>query len=84
MSAQQALRLIDTHKVTRAILDMRLGNEDSIPVAQRLEAAAVPFILYTGNRDKGVWPRHWPQAPIVTKPASPETIIAALVAVAKK
>ena len=52
MSVPEALSLIETHEITAAILDVNLGKEDSLPVAQCLEAAGKPFVFHTGNGDK--------------------------------
>jgi DNA-binding response OmpR family regulator len=80
MSVAEALRLIENEKPTAAILDVNLGSEVSLPVAQWLEAAAVPFILHTGNLTNGL-PHGWPQVRVVKKPAPPEAVISALIAV---
>ena len=77
MSVAEALRLIDREKPTAAILDVWLGSEDSLKVAQRLEAVGVPFILHTGHFTDGL-PRDWPQVPIIKKPASRQALLAAL------
>jgi DNA-binding response OmpR family regulator len=37
MSAPDALRLIENQHITAAILDVRLGDHDSLDVARRLE-----------------------------------------------
>ena len=37
LSAPQALRLIEMHEVTVAVLDVHLGDHDSLPVARRVE-----------------------------------------------
>jgi DNA-binding NtrC family response regulator len=76
-SLAKALKLADTANLTLAILDFRLGREDSLPVAKKLYAARVPFIFYTGNAPavSGIWPL----VPIVPKPAPPNGLIGALV-----
>ena len=83
MSVREALRLIASHEIIAAILDVNLGKEDSLPVAQCLEAAGIPFVFHTGNGDK-LSPNLWPHAPIIKKPAAPEKLIAAVAAVAKR
>ena len=83
MSVREALRLIESHEITAAVVDVKLGKEDSLPVARRLDAAGIPFVFHTGNGDK-LSPSPWPQAPIIKKPAAPEKLIAAVMAVAKK
>jgi len=83
MSAPEALRLIDNYEITAAILDVRLGDHDSFPVARRLAAAAIPFVFHTGNGDAEALSNDWPQAAIVRKPATPQALLAALAAVKK-
>jgi len=80
MSVAEALRLIDNEKPTAAIVDVNLGSEVALPVAQRLEAAAVPFVLHTGNLANGL-PHGWPRVPVVIKPAPSHAVISALIAV---
>ena len=84
MSAPEALRLIENHKITAAILDVRLGDHDSLPVARRLAAAEIPFVFHTGNGDSEVLSNTWPLAAIVKKPATPQALITALAAVTTK
>ncbi len=78
-SLAQAMRLADTAGLSLAILDFRLGPHTSLPVAAKLHAAGVPFIFHTacGTSDAS---RTWPHAPIVHKPATPEDLVAAMVA----
>ncbi len=80
MSVAEALRLIETEKPTAAILDVDLGSEVSLPIAHRLEADGVPFILHTGNLASGL-PHGWPRVPVVKKPAPSHAVISALIAV---
>ena len=80
VSVAEALRLIEQEKPTAAIVDVELGSEKSLPVAQRLEAIGVPFILHTANLTNGL-PKGWPRVPVVKKPASGQAVLSALVAV---
>lgn len=84
MSAPEALQLIEKHKITVAILDVRLGNHDSVPIAQRLETMGIPFVFHTGNQGNEVLTKNWPKATIVRKPATPSVVVAALAAVTRK
>ena len=84
MTAPEALRLIETQEITAAILDVRLGDHDSLRVARRLKDAGIPFVFHTGNGDSEVSSNNWPQAPVVKKPATPQALLAALAAVTKK
>ena len=47
-SVADALRALDTRPFQVALLDMRLGQDLSIPVAERLVTLGVPFGLLTG------------------------------------
>jgi len=83
VSAPEALQLIENHEITVAILDVRLGDHDSLPVAQRLADARIPFVFHTGNRD-GDLSKDWPVVPVVKKPALPEVLLKAVAAVTTK
>ena len=77
-----ALRLADTPNLSLAILDFRLGREDSLPVAKKLHEAQVPFLFHTGHA--AALSELWPLVPIVHKPAAPENLISALVSLLTK
>ncbi len=81
-SLAKALRLADTANLTLAILDFRLGRENSLPVAKKLYTAQVPFIFYTGNAP--LLSEMWPAVPIVSKPAPAGCLISALVSLKTK
>lgn len=84
MSATEALRLIENHKITVAILDVRLGDHDSLPVARQLTDAGIPFVFHTGNADSGALSKNWPQVAILKKPATPQELISAILVAAKR
>ena len=78
VSVTRALKLIGEHGCDIAVLDVNLGDrETSEPIAQELRTRATPFIVLSGYaRDE-----HAPAfagAPILSKPASPSELIAAL------
>jgi DNA-binding response OmpR family regulator len=84
MSASEAMHLIENQEVTAAVLDVRLGSHDSLGVARRLQDAGIPFVFHTGNDDKKNLSTKWPRVPIVRKPATPEELVAALVALTNR
>lgn len=47
-SVDAALSWMDANPVSFALLDVNLGDEQSLPVAERLAAQGVPFVLATG------------------------------------
>jgi DNA-binding response OmpR family regulator len=81
-SLAAALRLADTPNLSSAILDFKLGPEDSLPVAAKLHAAGVPFLFHTGH------PRAvaeaWPGVPILPKPAPPGELVGSLASLTAK
>lgn len=44
----EALVIIEKTRIDLAILDYNLGEENSLPVAERLSAAAVPIVFASG------------------------------------
>jgi DNA-binding response OmpR family regulator len=82
-----ALRLVEVAAaaggggLSAAVLDIDLGGQHVGPVADRLAALGVPFLFATGcgeNRDTG---GHG-AAPVLEKPFSPESLVAAVEALA--
>jgi DNA-binding NtrC family response regulator len=71
-----ALNLVDSNAYDIALLDLNVGSESTVPVAEILAARKTPFAVVTGNIDiptalKGV--------PFVSKPFSEKNIINILV-----
>ena len=82
-TVQQALALLKQHTPAVATLDFNLGGEPSTEVANALDALHVPFLLasaYT-SRSHIALPS---AAGVVEKPYSPESFIAAVIAVLAK
>ena len=61
-----------------AVLDVNLGNEQSLPVAIRLAELGVPFILSTGYGERDDIRANYPPCPILRKPFSSETMAEAV------
>ena len=82
-SAEEALRLIRRNDISAAILDVRLGSQDCIPVCLELSNRRILFAFHTGHAVADIFEK-WPQAPVFLKPTPVETLlsgIAALVSV---
>lgn len=47
-SVDRAIKLLDRESIKAGILDVHLGNEDSIPVARKLKELGIPFLFITG------------------------------------
>lgn len=76
-TVKQALGLLETHAIGFAILDVNLGNETSIPVADALEARGIPYIFTTGYGEAGV-PERLRQRFILQKPYGADMLKRAL------
>jgi len=66
----EALALIEAERFDLAILDLHLGDEDSLPVAERLATLAVPIVLATGFEEDLSPGDVWSDARILKKPYS--------------
>ncbi|MGR3625294.1 MAG: HWE histidine kinase domain-containing protein [Limimaricola sp.] len=64
----EALRLIETGSFDLALLDVNLGHETSVPVAEALRARGVPFLLATGYGATQDIAAAYPEAPTLKKP----------------
>lgn len=69
-----ALNLAENRELDAAILDVRLGSENSFPVADVLKRAGIPFAFATGYGD-GSYPHN---APVLQKPYSFDGVSAML------
>jgi CheY-like chemotaxis protein len=72
-----ALALVEARVPDLAVLDVNLGGERAYPIAERLEAAGVPFVFTTGYGRSGMDPR-WAHKTVVQKPFTSEILSAAL------
>ena len=74
-SISKALQLIDEKRCEAAILDANLGGTSAAPVAERLLACGIPFIVLSGYNDKQL-PSPLSGAPFLAKPYNPDDLIA--------
>ena len=66
-SVAAGLQLIEKGGVDAAILDVNLGQENSFPVAQELQARGVPFLFSTGYNSADI-PSEWQHVAVSMKP----------------
>lgn len=78
-SVDSALALIDAELFTFAVLDVNLGNQTSLPVAEELAKRGLPFLLASGYGDAESIVQSYPPVPIVSKPLTAETLMAAII-----
>ena len=75
----EALSSLDARPVSAAVLDVQLDRETSEAVADRLAKQGIPFLFYTGQLETAPTHDDWPDYKIIAKPASRDTIVAAVV-----
>lgn len=66
-SVTEGMIALDAKTFHAALLDLRLGQESSIPLAQRLAAMNIPFGFLTGFQDHAI-PQEFRDRPVVVKP----------------
>ena len=77
-TVEEALRESHRHRPDLAVLDLRLrGGELSLPVADDLEDAGVPFMFLTGQ-DRAMIPERHRSRPYLAKPASKDAMVEVL------
>jgi light-regulated signal transduction histidine kinase (bacteriophytochrome) len=67
-SAVGAIAAIADSKPDLAILDINLGDHDSVPIANRLAELNIPFIFATGYGEQSQLPDHHKARPVAQKP----------------
>jgi light-regulated signal transduction histidine kinase (bacteriophytochrome) len=73
-SAAAAERLIDSGPVDLAVLDFNLGNETSLPIAERLVGLGTPVVMATGYGTELDLPASLKAVPVVAKPYDIKTL----------
>jgi CheY-like chemotaxis protein len=74
---RDALYMAEHPALSAAVLDYRLGGDNSTAVCRRLAELGVPFVFYTGFNDAATF-NHWPAAPVVSKPVDGRVLIDAV------
>ncbi|MBU2961053.1 GAF domain-containing protein [Citreicella sp. C3M06] len=82
-SVAEALDWLSGNEVQFALLDVNLGDGQSLPVAEALAARGVPFVLATGYGATAELAATYPPCAVVQKPFSEASILAALREAAK-
>lgn len=75
-SVARALALLETESVSAALLDIRLGGESVVPVADRLTELGCPFAFVSAYRHEGseVLPERFADVPFHSKPLTRELL----------
>ncbi|MBM2576036.1 GAF domain-containing protein [Jannaschia sp. Os4] len=67
----EAMAVLEADAIGLAVLDVNLGDTNSLPVAEALAERGVPFVLVTGYGD-GEITAAYPPAPVLRKPYAPD------------
>ena len=79
-SVAEALRVAEANTLSLAVLDVNLGAETSLPVAQYLAAQEVPFLLASGYGSNDGSLARYPQSTVIAKPFTIESLSKGLAA----
>lgn len=77
-STTEALRMLETRMPDVAVLDVNLGGENSLPVAEALRARGVPYVFATGYNDLTTLPGDDREGALVRKPYDATEIVEVL------
>ncbi|MER2266256.1 HWE histidine kinase domain-containing protein [Methylobacterium oxalidis] len=83
-SVREALRLIEASRPDRALLDVNLGTETSVPVARKLAALGIPYAFATGYGESFTVPADLGDVPVIKKPYGPDELRRAFIATEMK
>jgi DNA-binding NtrC family response regulator len=78
-TAAQAKHVIEADDISGAVLDFRLGEDTSLPVARQLLLHGIPFVFFTAQMNARQIQAECPDATVIAKPFQPRTILAAIV-----
>ena len=77
-TADEALQLLERKFCDAALLDLKLGRGDSLPVARRLDELGIPFVFATGYGERAMIPLQFSDIPVAGKPYSENHLTSAL------
>lgn len=77
-SSADALNRLKTFTPAVAILDINLGRDTSVPVAEELARLGIPFVFATGYDDRSIVPEGFADVPVVRKPYDSAALLKAL------
>jgi DNA-binding LytR/AlgR family response regulator len=75
-SVAQAFDLLDHPRLVFAVLDINLGSEDSMPVAEELDTRGIPYLFITGY--DSVAAEQFKDVTVLRKPTTPAQITEAI------
>lgn len=73
-----ALRILKESPIDLAVLDVNLGGESVLPLAERLRADKIPFLFLSGYARDHVLRGEFQELPCLEKPCSDRVLLTAL------
>ena len=70
----EALHMAEHPALSAAVVNVRLGSDNTNRVCRRLSQLGVPFLFHT-RYDPAEALRNWPDAPVVSKPADSRVVV---------
>ncbi len=77
-SVADALRKLSTFTPDVAVLDINLGEDNSLPIAEELSKRGIPMVFATGYSGIATIPAALARMPIIHKPYDTDTLIQAI------
>jgi DNA-binding NtrC family response regulator len=77
-TVEEALAAAGECTFAAAVLDVRVGGDSVAPVARKLASCGTPFVFYTGQVGNEGAMAEWPECRVLSKPAQPHVIVAAV------
>ncbi|MEM8750668.1 MAG: HWE histidine kinase domain-containing protein [Pseudomonadota bacterium] len=77
-SVNSALEALEGNQIDFALLDVNLGNETSLPVAEALQAKNIPFAFSTGYGEQSAVASRFPNAAVIQKPYDSDSLKAGI------
>jgi len=77
-SVARANAALEAHRFNFALLDVNLGAETSLAIADRLKARNIPFLFATGYGDSTLALDKYPGTPLINKPYGVPHVLQAL------
>ena len=74
----EALQLLERNHVAAAILDCKLGEQDTASLAEVLVQRRVPFVIHTATPVPGIISALHPDIPVLLKPVQPQAVLTCL------
>ena len=77
-TAKDGIAFAQSAEISAAVVDHQLGDDDSKILCERLTAASIPFVIYSGYPNR---PDTWPTASFLRKPTPGKELVATIAGV---